>query len=157
MAVYVPGIACALCNLPILAIDEAVLFSPFVVNGRDPLFKFHDAVVHEVCLRNDPLGEHALELQATASRVAGEHRCALCGLRIVNPDDQLPSGLLASDRRDPLYEFNFLEFHRDHLRDWTRYEEFKSAVENAQQSERWDGPRLVFQAGPRTDVRWIEG
>jgi hypothetical protein len=156
MAIFVPGMKCVLCGLPMAVSEEVVLFSPFVANKRDALFKFSDAPVHAVCLRRDPLGDRALELHEAATRNADDRTrlCAVCGQPILDPDDYLGFGLLTSDPGSVLFRFNFLHLHRSHVGQWDRYEEFRRLVEAMQSSEAWDGPRLVFEGRPKANIYW---
>jgi hypothetical protein len=156
MAIFVPGMKCVLCGLPMTAREEVVLFSPFVANRRDALFKFSDAPVHAACLSRDPLGDRALELHEAATLNADVRRrlCEVCERPILDPDDYLGLGLLTSDPGNALFRFNFLHLHRSHVGQWDRYQEFRRLIEAMQRSEAWDGPRLVFEEKPNADIYW---
>jgi hypothetical protein len=156
MALFVSGVKCVLCGLPMAADEEVVMFSPFVANKRDPLFRFSDAPVHAACLRGDPRGNRAVELHEAAMRSAdiGKRLCDVCGQPISDPDDYLGLGLLTSDPGNPLFRFNFRHLHRSHIGQWERYEEFRRLVEAMQASEAWDGPRLVFADRPKAEIHW---
>ena len=54
MAIFVPGMKCPICHLPITRDQPRRLFPPFVKDSMDPLFVFHDATVHEECYLSDP-------------------------------------------------------------------------------------------------------
>lgn len=63
MALFIPGMTCPLCGQPITKEEPRRMFPPFVKSQSDPLYKFHDATVHERCFRQDPL----------ASRLGDQH------------------------------------------------------------------------------------
>src|SRR5206468_3294985 len=48
----------------------------------------------------------------------GRPGCPVCGGEVVDPGDYLQIGHLSSDPADPLHRFNYLLFHRSHLRSW---------------------------------------
>jgi hypothetical protein len=156
MAVFVPGMKCTLCGLPMSAGDETVLFPPFVANRHDPLFKFSDAAVHALCLERDPLGSLASELRSAASRNAdvSRRRCEACGELVSSPDDYVGFGLLTSNPASVLFPFNFVHLHRTHVGRWSRFQEFSRAIAALQESEGWEGPRLVVSRRPHPDIRW---
>ena len=81
MALFVPGMKCPLCGLPMVAREEVVMFPSFVANRKDPLFRFSDALMHAACIERDPLGELAVELHNAATRNTDVRKrlCDACG------------------------------------------------------------------------------
>jgi hypothetical protein len=156
VALYILGMRCVLCHLPMVAGEDTTSFSPFLANKRDPLFRFSDATVHTSCVNRDSLGHAALELQVAVNqhtRIA-ERVCTVCRQPIRNPDEYAGLGVLTSDRLSPLHPFNFLEFHREHIGQWPRYQEFRRLMETVQISDAWDGPHLTFINEPGPSFHW---
>jgi hypothetical protein len=53
MAIYIEGeTRCMICGEAINERSDAILFPSFVMNEKDPLYVFNDAVVHETCFKN---------------------------------------------------------------------------------------------------------
>lgn len=157
MAVFVPGTRCPICGLQMTTDDEIVMFSPFVANRLDPVFTFSDAAFHATCFAQHPLSAQAMEWHEESKRSVqpGNRICAVCGEPILDPDDYFGTGLLTSDRANPLFEFNFVLLHRSHAGQWNRLGEFRRRVEEVQASDAWKGPKLVFGAGETDVMRWI--
>jgi len=142
MAIYVAGVPCGLCGLPVDPGDEKVLFPPFVPNRRDPLHVFSDGVFHQRCVAEHSLGERATRAAATAA--LGDPRvqtCVVCGKSFTGPDDYFATGYLGAD----VDEFNFICVHPSHFDRWERAAEFREVVLRLQQGDAWDGPRIVFE------------
>jgi len=74
--------------------------------------------------------------------------CSACGKMITYPDDYFSTGALTSDPSDPLYTHNMTQLHRQHIRDWKPYDDFRRRVEELQNSAAWKGPELVFDEDP---------
>lgn len=132
------------------------MFSPFLANKRDPLFKFSDASVHTSCVGRDPVGHMAIELQGAVEQHARVTKrvCTVCQQPILNLDEYVGLGVLTSDRRSPLFPFNFLHFHREHIGQWPRYQEFRRLMDTVQSSDAWDGPLLIFTDEPQPSFQW---
>ena len=60
MAVFTPGMPCALCAAPIDSAEQAETFPPLVLPADDALAAFDDAAVHRTCLEAHPLADAAL-------------------------------------------------------------------------------------------------
>ncbi len=146
MALYIPGMICALCGKPMNAGDDITGFSSFVANRKDPLFLFSDGVFHTACFQRHPLSDKAQRRWAeTRSRIGpGGRICVVCHQAILNPDDYFTLGHLTDDPASPIYEFNFFQAHRRHLLVWEKYASMRSLVEEFQSSSAWDGPRAAF-------------
>lgn len=152
MALHLPGMPCALCGKPVDDGSQPEFFSPLVGNRLDPIYAFSDAGVHKKCLDAHPAGRRAVAMQE-AGHLAFRHRaCRVCGGAIATPDEYVGTGCLSSDPSSPLFEFNFHQFHQDHVSQWARLAEFRRVVETVQSSPMWDGPLIEFQEG--SAFRW---
>lgn len=152
MAIFVPGMPCPLCGMPVGRADEVIAFPPFIADRSDPLFLFSDAAMHATCFTQHRLAKEATEWHAEVRRrgLVSNSVCAACGNRILDPDDYFGTGLLARDPSNPLHEFNFVHLHRSHAGTWNRFDEFRRRMARADASGAWQGPRLVFGAKPAT-------
>jgi hypothetical protein len=158
MAVFFHGMTCPLCGLPVGSLSEAAMFSPFVADRSDPLFLFSDCVVHASCLSRHPLSVEATRWhdEAVRHRKVSDQVCSACGRPVLDPDDYFATGLLARAADNPLFEFNFLYFHRSHADSWPRFDEFRRLMEAAQaEGGQWRGPTLVFGTTPPRTLRWV--
>jgi hypothetical protein len=157
MAVFVPGMPCALCGKPMTLAGEVIMFSPFVADRTDPLFVFSDAAMHAACFARHPWSEQATKWHEEAVRHSkpSDRLCAACGEAILDPDDYFGTGLLSRDAASALYEFNFVHLHQGHAGSWKRFAELRRQIESVLASGAWRGPRLVFEARPSQKVRWV--
>jgi hypothetical protein len=157
MALFVPGVTCGLCGLPVSSASEAVLFSPFVADASDPLVVFSDSVVHASCFGHHPLAAEATRWQEAAQHPnVRDHVCAACGRPVLDPDDYFATGLLSRAPDNPLFDFNFICLHQSHADSWSRFDEFRSRMEAAQAAGgTWQGPSLVFGTAPSRSLRWM--
>lgn len=145
MAIFVPGMICEICERPMTDAEGLIGFSPFVANPVDPLFMFSDGVFHRVCLERHPLGEDAMTWHERVRRIKpAEGLCEVCHQRILSPDDYFGTGLVTRDEHDPLYAFNFIHLHRSHIASWPRLSDFANAMQEADDSGRWRGAKIVF-------------
>src|SRR5262245_55742366 len=122
MAIFVPGMRCAISGRPIESAEAAVTFPPFVANEADPLHVFSDAVVHIDAFRGHPLAEKAQRRVQEAQRRTDptNRRCQICGKPITDPEDYLGLGYLVDDPQHPLFAFNYAQFHRSCLAKWAK-------------------------------------
>ncbi len=139
MALYVEGVRCAVCNKPVSKVQEMVLFPSFVANKKDPLYIFNDAVCHSHCFDSHPLSNSARTIYDKTVRMSKTHNCVLCKNEIDRPDEYFCTGYIIDDESNPLFEYNFLQFHRSCLFNWSRFEEFRYLVEKYQISDKWEG------------------
>src|SRR5262245_10041936 len=98
MALFIPGMHCAISGKTIRRIEDAVLFPPFISNEADPLFIFSDAVVDRETFLKHPLAAEAQKrLEEGQARTAPDkRRCLICGELITHPDDYVGLGYLVS-------------------------------------------------------------
>lgn len=149
MALFVPGMACVLCQQSMQVSDDTVAFSPFVTNRADPLFVFSDAIVHRACFAQHPLSSAATHWhEETRTRTAPNRRiCVACGEPIANPNEYFGTGLLTSAATSPLYAFNFIHLHRNHAPRWSGLDELRAHLAAAESSGEWRGATLVVADG----------
>jgi hypothetical protein len=125
---------------------DIVMFAPLVANRRDPLSLFSDGSFHAVCFNQHPLSDRMVAVAEEARRfweVYGRI-CMVCKQPIEDPDDYFGTGLLTSEADNPLFEFNYHQFHQKHLPRWRRYDDFRRVIRDFQNSAAWDGPRFAF-------------
>ena len=154
MAVFVPGMICPFCRKAISRSDDIIMFPPFVPNRRDPLYLFNDAVLHRACCEDHPLSKKATVCaeEARSHSRPGNRRCIVCNGDILDPDDYFSVGFLTDDSSSPAFAFNNLQLHRSHFLQWDRAAEFRQAVQQRQESEVWEGPKIIFDPMPRWDT-----
>ncbi len=134
--------SCPICRKPIEGTPGAYLPN-FVRNRRDPLYALTDGAFHGECFSNHPLRELALRRSEERNKKvrSASLRCVVCGERI--REDWYNTDFLTDDPASPLYEFNYLPFHRSHLRLWPRFEEFRRLVEEFERSGAYEGPPIL--------------
>ncbi|MFP2928228.1 hypothetical protein ACLESO_24120 [Pyxidicoccus sp. 3LG] len=142
MALILRTSRCAICGNPI-GDAPATGLPHFVRNRRDPLFELSDAPLHEECFLNHPL--HNLverRIEEWRSHVQLERpRCVTCGEEIEK--GWYNTGFFTDDRSHPLYEFNYLHFHRPHVRLWSRFLELSRLVDEFEHSGAYEGPPIL--------------
>lgn len=142
---------CSTCGKPLMKGQEIVSFSPFVADQRDPLYRFSDAAFHRACFANEPLAEAAIR-RSTEVRTRsgpGNRSCIVCDEQIVDPDEYFGVGFLTDDPSSPVFEFNYLQFHRSHFLQWDRAAEFRRLVEEFLSSSASEGPLIKFDPFPQ--------
>jgi DNA-directed RNA polymerase subunit N (RpoN/RPB10) len=140
MALIGKNSKCALCG-ELIGSEPAAGLPHFVRNKRDPLYVLSDAAVHRRCLHASPLRERAQNrIDERRSRMR-DRVCAVCGEVI--GDDWYTTDHLTDDRGSPLYEFNYLHFHRSHLPLWPRLVEFRRLVDDFVETKAYDGPPIL--------------
>ncbi len=142
MALFIPGMHCAICAQPVASSNEAVLFPPFCANKADPLYILSDAVIHEACGECDPRVGHVKQRLEEAKRKTSDRRCLVCGETITDYEDYVAFGFLIDDHDHPLYRYNYVQFHRMHLSDWNALQSAISHIEELDASEGWMGDSL---------------
>lgn len=145
MALFVPGMSCAICGKPMLVASDTVALPAFVANRADPLFVFSDAIMHSTCFAKHPMSSEAQRWnsEARSHTKPSERVCAVCGNLIANPDDYFGTGLLTRDPANPLFVFNFTHLHRSHANRWSGLEHLRAGMGAAESSGEWRGPRLL--------------
>ena len=122
---FVGKTQCPVCCEIIKSVHDAIGLPPFVFNPSSPLFKLSDSSLHKKCyqkLLSTPKVGQVLNLLSDFHKP--ENRiCQVCDEQILEPEDYIGWAYLA-DEDSPLYQFNFQHFHRDHIKEWSRLEEF---------------------------------
>jgi hypothetical protein len=146
MALFIPSMACRLCGQPMNKEEKLVMFSPFIASETDPLWFFSDGIFHEDCLRKHPQGTKAIALHdELLKRTSPQNRCcSITGQLITNPDRYLSTGVLASDPSDPLYRFNFAQFDRAALANWSERKTLETLLSEALSSGRMKGKGVAW-------------
>jgi len=146
MAIFIPGIRCAISGQTIESADDAVVFSAFVSNQADPLHVFSDAVVHIETFRKHPLATKAQKrYEEFRMRTAPKARlCRICGRQITDPDDYFGLGFLVDNTSHQLYRFNYAHFHRSCLARWPERQTLIHHLESFDQSGAWQGDGLKW-------------
>lgn len=144
MAIFIPGICCALSGRPIGSVSEAVMFPAFVANEADALFVFSDAVILAEVFRTHPLAVDAqTRLEECLQRTAPNNRhCYVCNQLITNPDNYVGLGHLGENRSSPLDQFNYAHFHRSCLATWQGLPGLVDEIEKLDRSGAWKGEAL---------------
>ena len=150
MALFISGMECSLCCQPITNENELIAFGPFVANRRDPLYVFSDAVFHRACFERHSLSEKAIQRHKDVVQHGGYERlrCVVCNEIITDPDEYFYVGFLTDDPTNPLFEFNYIQFHVSHFLSWNRAADFQRLVTEFFSSDGWKGPQLKFDPLP---------
>jgi len=152
------NLPCFLCSEPRNNGAALIYISHFEQNQKSPLFNFSGACVHASCFEAHPLQTEVLARVALAERYReSEKRCPHCGQTLERKDLVFTTGFLTGDRAHPLFGFNYLTFHEDHLEQWSRYEEFTAAVRAYVESGEYDGPPLLPSLEPYQTSRFKMG
>lgn len=73
--------------------------------------------------------------------------CAVCS-EVVAKETGYSTGFLTSDSSHPLFAFNYTTLHKDHLRQWSKYEEFERLVADFVASGLYAGPPILPSTEP---------
>lgn len=144
MALFIEGMLCRLCELPMERAKGHSIrsFRPFVANRHDPLWVFNDAALHAECFARHPLAttvERCLALLEARARPWPPF-CYVCGGKVAGPAEHFTFGLLTTTPDDPLYAYNFLQFHTACLRDLPGRPQMVNQLQALQSSGTWEGP-----------------
>lgn len=144
MAIFIPGMCCALSGRSIESIDDAVLFPPFILNEADPLFVFSDAVIHRDVFHTHHLANAAqTRLNEAFKGAALSNRvCKVCGQPTVDPIDYIGFGHLIEDQTHALYRYNYAHFHKSCLARWSETHGLITILESFCRSGFWQGNAL---------------
>ena len=139
MALFIPGMVCALCGREMRTVGEIVAFAPFVKNRIDPMFMFNDGVFHLACFRAHPLSRAAGERYREFREHVGPARraCAVCSKQIADPDDYFAFGYLTDEVENPCYRLNYIQLHRSCLASWSELGEAINNLESLVTSGKW--------------------
>jgi predicted nucleic acid-binding Zn ribbon protein len=141
MAIFIPGSRCVICRQAVAA-GEQMLFPPFTGNLSDPIYDFSDAVAHQKCFSEAPERQ---QVEAVLERIGGMGRnrvCLVCGLPIRDPDEYFPLTHLTEDPANPLWCWNFTQFHRSCLPKWDHLQSAIKQMRVELSVGRWRGPAM---------------
>ncbi len=149
--------SCAICGSVIARGDEAVLFSHFILNEKDPLRALSDAACHVACVNADARGPAMLAAADAHARNTGpgKRACAACGGEILDPDDYLLIGYLGDPSAEPLGRFSYTHLHASHIGEWKQAEAFLALAKAALDAGWWQGdalPKIVREIEARLNV-----
>ena len=146
MAMFITGMKCPLCGLPMNDAAEVSGFPAFIANKRDPLHPFSDGVFHRRCLEAHPLAV-ALQQRYEAWRASNRPPARICrvsGQLITDPDDYVGLGFLVELAEHELFPFNWTHFSRRALAGWDGRSELYAAVQRLSESGDWEGESLRY-------------
>jgi hypothetical protein len=135
---------CAICTAVLEEGQTIEMFPPFVNNAADPMLIFHDAGAHQSCLQSHPLGKAVLARVAELfSKTGPGHRfCEVCKMEILHPDEYYSFGHFTDDQESSLHRFNYLQFHKLCVSQWTDLTIFRRFICNLRDSGLWKGGTL---------------
>jgi hypothetical protein len=142
MALIFPGkTICPICRKVIEQHQNFVAFPPFVANELDPLRVFNDGAFHTECFQNHPLQAQAVAWREEYRRAMETNYriCHICQRLIENPDEYFALGYLTSDNKQPLFPYNYLQFHQECLKNWPELAFVYEHLANLKQAGNWKG------------------
>lgn len=105
-------------------------------------------IVH--CARDDPRAARVVEMyQRHKDSRANPARCVVCG-ETGKPDDHgvwLTTAYVDADPDSPLYRFNFIDVHKEHLQDWALLPEYLEEIERRTQAGTWEREAWYSRSG----------
>jgi hypothetical protein len=143
MAIFIPGISCSICGNPVY--ENARTFLPFVYNQYDPLYIFYDAIVHNECFLKHPMASKCLEMyqELNDKMGPGKRSCNICSLKIASPEDYIGLACLSSDETNPLYRYNFTQYHKSCFEMSGVGQAIRSIISGLEESGHWKGRVLI--------------
>jgi hypothetical protein len=141
VAIFIDGMPCGLCAVPMRASDGIVGFPAFVGNEADPLLKFSDAVVHDACFRREPLAGQVEERvrELGENWEPAQRRCRACDEPITTPDEYFGLGHLTDDPTHALHPFNYAHLHRVCVKRWPDLGRVRTLANEQLASGAWKG------------------
>ena len=135
---------CPLCEQVIVQGDSTISFPAFITNEADPCFVFSDRAFHTKCVRNNDLGEIAVQrFSEWQSKIGpGKRKCTVCQLEVTQPDNYLVIEELSNDVSSPLHIFNYTHLHKTCIPKWELRDNFIEAAKNVIESKQWKGGYL---------------
>jgi predicted nucleic acid-binding Zn ribbon protein len=141
MAIFIPGLPCAVCSRPVADGDQ-VLFPAFTGNQADPIYTFSDAIAHRRCFEESPFKGRIESATDQLKQMQWHRFCVVCAREITDPDEYYPLMELTDNDSNPLWRWNFTQFHRSCLPKWEHRAEVVECMRNELQSGRWKGPAM---------------
>jgi hypothetical protein len=130
---------CNICGETLLESHNIVSFWAFVPNQNDSFWQFSDRAFHENCFLSHPLATQVSAVYQEWQEKSANKVCAVCNQPIVEPDDYIGFGYLTNDKDSPIYPYNHLHFHRQHLGQWSDRLRALTFLEAYQAEGKWKG------------------
>jgi hypothetical protein len=150
MAILIRGTTiCRICFKLIEAEQEVVTFTNFVPNELDPLHFFNDRAFHAACFHSHRLAEEAVRRASELRERNGPgHRfCEVCKNEIVHANEYFSLGHLTDDQHQPVFAYNYLQFHRSCLSAWPDLYRAYEDLLGLRRSGTWRGKNLELILG----------
>ncbi|GAA3931121.1 hypothetical protein GO495_15505 [Chitinophaga oryziterrae] len=145
--IFYGSTTCSLCGC-VLKENENILAIPAAIaNKADPLYKFNDQAFHLECLKKQPEYKELELMLSLLNKHKSSKICFVCNLPITKPDDYIGLGLLTSDNSNPMFKYNFLEFHKQHFYEWEERKVLAEYLKIQKESHQWVGDSLDFILG----------
>ncbi|MBS0031979.1 hypothetical protein ACTJJ0_33405 [Chitinophaga sp. 22321] len=130
---------CALCGDILRDSSDLQMFPPLTNNMKDPLFIFSDAGVHASCLDKHSLKEEVMHYVDLQTDTFMRKTCHVSGEQINDVNDFISTGLLTSNKQEPLHQFNFLQMKKSQLHNWKERALFLETAAAFIAAGKWDG------------------
>ncbi|SEW52503.1 hypothetical protein [Chitinophaga arvensicola] len=140
--VFLGSTTCDLCGEVLNVDDHMVAFPNAIQNELDSLYGFNDQVFHLTCLMSSVQWQSIDLFLKQYSLFKATKICVGCKQLITNPDEYLNLGFLTTDVRNPLFNYNFLEFHREHFNQCSEKKEISAHLQQQKDDKLWRGNRL---------------
>jgi hypothetical protein len=150
MAILIRGTTvCRICFRVIESGQAVVTFTDFVPNELDPLHFFNDRAFHAHCYESHRLSAEALRrLTELLERNGPGHRfCEVCKQPILHADEYFSLGHLTDDHQQLVFVYNYLQFHRRCLSNWSSLSDAYEALLSLRRSGTWRGKNLELMLG----------
>jgi hypothetical protein len=137
---------CSICNQVITQQDDLVGVPAFCGNEADRLFVFNDAAFHKRCFEQHPDSHEIMRRVDEQFRRAGpgKHQCFICKETILTPDNYVHLHFLVEAAQHPLFQFNYAQFHKSCLANWSGTSRLIDLIEDLDRSGTWRGNMLKF-------------
>ena len=132
---------CTICNSYLNDLREYILIPPIVSNTKDVLFSFSDGGIHTECIEKSKLKSQLLQ----QINLYYEHlplsklKCVVDGKIIDKPENMLFWGLLTSNEKEDLYNFNYISINLLNLSKWKEANRFILIAEKFIRENKWKG------------------
>ncbi|MFT3823156.1 MAG: hypothetical protein QM731_04515 [Chitinophagaceae bacterium] len=142
MAIVFEGLSkCPLCNEVLDKENEFMLVPPVISNTKDELFLFSDAGIHVECLdrseNRNKLLYHIQQYHELLSRA--KLKSIADGEQAGDGRDMLLIGLLSSNEKEELSEFNYTVLNLNKLKQWEDYDRFIDVAGKFLSEGKWGG------------------
>jgi hypothetical protein len=117
---------CPICGSELNLKKEYILVPHMIANERDDLYVFSDSGIHLSCIEQDPIKDKLFKHISLYQKFLPPSKliCIVDGKSIENPRDALFTGLLTSDEKEKLFDFNYISLNLKNISRWKQYENF---------------------------------